>query len=310
MKIVILGKFQKLHDEEYIARSFESIGHDVLRIPEYMSIEDTYNRIVEFRPKFVLYFKLNNLGNIKEFLKNLKAFNIKTVCWVFDLYIGYAREFRLNAPAFKADYFFSTDGGHENEFKEKELNHRLLRQGVYKEECYMEHWNRKGIVFVGSDNPLYQYRNEMLSSLKEFGVKWHGRFNTDEVRGRELNQLYGESEIVIGDSVYSPYYWSNRVVETLGRGGFLIHPEIEGIKDEYPYLVTYKHGDFEDLKSKIRYYLTHPEEREEIRQKNFDFVKNNYTMDKKCRLLIDIITGEYDKVQQANRESRVLERTN
>ena len=34
MRITIIGRFVRLHDEEYIARSFEMLGHDVQRITD------------------------------------------------------------------------------------------------------------------------------------------------------------------------------------------------------------------------------------------------------------------------------------
>ena len=128
--------------------------------------------------------------------------------------------------------------------------------------------------------------DERLEQLaKMYNFKWFGRKNTDELRGENLNEIYAKTKIVVGDSVYSPYYWSNRVVETLGRGGFLIHRDVPGIKEEYPDLVTYD-GTMEDLLKKIDYYLSHEEERQEIIRKNFEHVRDHYTMDKKCEELI------------------------
>lgn len=294
MKIAFIGKFQKLHDEEYIAQSFEMLGHTVIRIQvdESSHFEYIYNQIIDEKPQAVIYCKLKHQGNVTEFIKRLKHFNIKVICWVFDLYIGYPRENLLIAPAFRlADYVVTTDGGHEQEFKEKGINHYCVRQGIYKPECYMEESERsQDIVFIGSHNPLYPYRNKVLNFVKEnYQLTWLGATDTNEVRGRALNALYGTTKLVLGDSVYSPHYWSNRVVETLGRGGFLIHPNVPGIEQEYPYLVTYKYDDFEDLKSKIDFYLSHDKEREDIRKWNFEWVRDKYTMDKKCEELLKIV---------------------
>jgi spore maturation protein CgeB len=75
-------------------------------------------------------------------------------------------------------------------------------------------------------------------------------------------------------------------VETLGRGGFLIHQEVDGLKEEYPHLVTYKRGDLNDLKEKIDYYIEHEDERKALVVKNYEWVRDNYTMDKKCAELL------------------------
>lgn len=287
MKIVFLGKFNRLHDEEYIARSFEMLGHDVLRLPEQMHLDEVFDRVMEYRPKFVLYCKLNNGGDVKSFREKLRAYNIKTVSWVFDLYFGYPREYRLREQPFKADYLFTTDGGNQEKFEALGLNHQCVRQGIYKEECFMAEGTPQGIVFVGSENALNQDRHKALQFIEKTYPEftWYGRSDTNEIRGTKLNTLYANTKVVIGDSVYSPYYWSNRVVETLGRGGFLIHREVPGLKEEYPHLVTYD-GTLPDLKAKIDYYLSHDAEREKIRKKNFEWVKDKYTMDKKCEELI------------------------
>jgi spore maturation protein CgeB len=143
------------------------------------------------------------------------------------------------------------------------------------------------LVFIGSDNPSNKERNAILSSLeKDFNITWFGKKDTNEIRSTKLNELFSKTKIVVGDSVYSPHYWSNRIVETLGRGGFLIHKDVEGLKEEYPHLITYT--DYEDLKSKITYYLEHDIAREEIVKKNFEWVRDNYTCDKKCAEVVKI----------------------
>jgi hypothetical protein len=286
MHIAFVGKFEKLYDEEYIARSFEALGHTVSRLPMAYPARQLLFVLERIKPDIVLCCKWERMP------PELQANGIKTVCWLFDLYFGYEREYRVkNAPYFKADRVFTTDGGHQEQFKEAGVKHQCVRQGIYEPECYLAPSTGKShpIVFVGSYNPLNEDRNKTLEFVeKRYGNKfaWYGKENTHELRGHELNELYAKTKIVIGDSVYSPYYWSNRVVETLGRGGFLIHQEVEGLKEAYPHLVTYRRGDLEDLHAKIEYYLTHEQERKEIVQKNFEWVKQYNTMDKRCAELI------------------------
>lgn len=290
-RIAFIGKFKRLHDEEYIALSFEQIGCEVLRIEESLLTFQILGIIEEFKPDFVLWAKLSisQPEIVREALRKYK-----TVCWIFDLYMGYSREYRLYThPAFTADYLVSTDGGHQDKFKEKGFNHFCVRQGILKDECVMfEGKQQDTIVFVGSNNALNTDRIKKISFIEqEYGdkFKWYGKKDTNELRGLDLNRIFADNKIIIGDSVYSPFYWSNRIVETLGRGGFLIHREVEGLKEEYPYLVTYD-GTNEDLKSKIDYYLTHEEERQEIIKNNFEWVRDNYTMDKQCQKLLNYIS--------------------
>jgi hypothetical protein len=287
MNLAIIGKFNKIHDEEYIAKSFEMLGHNVLRLDERLLTEQIVGLIEDFQPDLVIWTKLMVTEPVK--LRQLLK-KYKTVCWVFDLYWNYPREYRLTThPAFTADYIFTTDGGNDHRFKSVGLTHKCVRQGIYAPECFISTGEPKDtIIFVGSNNTFNSERQKCLKFIKDtYGskFKWYGKEDTDEVRGIELNELYANNKIVVGDSVYSPNYWSNRVVETLGRGGFLIHREVEGIKEEYPDLVTY--SGLRDLSNKIDYYLTHEEERLDIIKKNFDLVKSRYTMDKKCEELLN-----------------------
>lgn len=280
-----------MHDEEYIARSFEMLGHTVQRLPEKMIHPQFKGLIEEFQPDFVIFTKLFIAEPVK-LIDWLKASKIKNVSWTFDLYFDYPREERIHKVwGFLADKVFTTDGGHGERWKELGIDHQVVRQGIYKPECYLNIMRPDGIVFVGSENPLYPDRQKMMEFLKKeySNFKWYGRHDDNEIRGPALNDLYSRSQIVVGDSVYSPHYWSNRVVETLGRGGFLIHQEVPGLKEEFPWLVTYKQGDLGHLKEKIDYYLSHETERQEIVVKNLKWVMDHYTMDKKCAELISKI---------------------
>ena len=285
MKIAYIGNFNKLWDEEYIAQAFEQLGHQVLRIPERLPKIEV--QLDQFEPDVVLWAKFQVMKP-QFILDYCKQKGIKTVCWVWDLYWGYQREYIVkNGHMFRADLVFTSDGGHEDRWKELGINHKCIRQGIREEECYKE-WDEKeyDVVFVGTYNHLNKERNDIMDKVaKDFDFHWFGKQDQDEIRGPKLNRLYGKTKIVIGDSVYSPNYWSNRVVETLGRGGFLIHQYVEGIEKEYPYLVTYERGNYQDLKEKIGHYIQNPKAREEIIKKNLDWVKNNHTIKQRCQEL-------------------------
>lgn len=287
-KIAYLGKFHKLYDEEYIARSFEMLGCEVIRIPITTTPDDIALNLRKIEPDFILFPKWDCPNKVKYTIEELQRRGTKTICWLFDLYFGYTREYQVNLMSFfKADYVFTTDNGHNDRFEALGINHKCVRQGIYKPECMLLPFKdiKYEIVFVGSESPIYPERNKLV---KKLDATWFGKRNTDELRGNKLNELYCETRIVIGDSYPSPHYWSNRIVETLGRGGFLIHKETEGLKEEYPYLITYKNE--KDLKEKIEYYKTHEEERREIIIKNYEWVRDNYTCDKQCQKLLNYIS--------------------
>lgn len=292
MRIAFIGKFARLYDEEYIARSFEALGHEVMRLPNEVALRALFERIDEWKPDICLFTKFEPSEGGNVFLNGLRDRGIKSICWLFDLYWGYPREHMVHAASyFRADYVVTTDDGHAAEWAKYRINHVCVRQGIYKPEAVVMDAIPEGdIVFVGADNALNAERTKITKALEkryEGRFVWYGKRNTHEIRGMDLNILYAKFKVVVGDSVWSPYYWSNRVVETLGRGGNLIHVDVPGIHEEYPDLTLYERGNLEALFSRIDYFLAgHDKERKEIIKKNHALVSQRYTMEDKCAELL------------------------
>jgi glycosyltransferase involved in cell wall biosynthesis len=297
MKIYYIASFTKIWDEECIAQALENLGHEVIRREQKHPNSFFLKEIEKHKPDFVFFAKLLIPENGFELLRKIKEMGVKTVSWTFDLYIGYAREYQLRTQAFwRADYVFTTDGGHQKEFGELGINHYVLRQGIYEPHAVIGKKRgefMKDIVFVGTENRHYPKRQQLMERLsREFDFLWVGRYCPDTVRGLKLNDVYASAKIVIGDSVPSPNYWSNRIYETLGRGGFLLFPETRGLEKEYEigkHLVTFK--NYDDLKRKIKYYLENDLERTKIQLAGFDFTRTNYTYEKRCQKIIEIVGG-------------------
>ncbi len=167
-------------------------------------------------------------------------------------------------------------------------------RGVYGEECYIDKSYGNGyehdIIFVGSKgyHPEYPYRPMLIDYLKQtYGKRFlhvGGDGDTGTIRGDKLNRIYAKSKIAIGDSLNLnfdyPYYTSDRLFESTGRGGFTIYPDIKGLRDLFvdkEEIVFYEHGNFKDLKNKIEYYLEHNEEREKIRLSGHERTKREHT---------------------------------
>src|SRR2546425_6987535 len=119
------------------------------------------------------------------------------------------------------------------------------------------------------------------------------------IRNQELNDLYASAKIAVGDSVCVDFkhemYWSDRVYETLGRGGFIIHPYIKGLEQEFTdkeNIVFYEYGNFAQLKELIDYYLEHEFERWNIQYAGHEYVKANCTYHNRLQQMLDIVFGE------------------
>lgn len=335
MKIAYVGNFSQAHcTEVHLAATLEDLGHQVVRLQEN-ELSPTWAADIADDTDLVLYTRTWGEFVTLEDLALLRGRKIPTASYHLDLYVGLKREDGLiDDPFWRTDYVFTPDGDPVSQavFKSKGINHHYIKPGVYKPECYMKslakyrgtpgQWDvPKGeplfdipgyehdVIFVGGGSPTgegpqyghpeWKYRGELLKWLKEtYGDKYSKYGYPDEtVRNDPLNQLYGSSKVVIGDSLClqnftHPYYWSDRVYETIGRGGFIIHPYIKGLEEEFidgETIVFYEYGNFDQLKEKIDYYLEHDEERERIRHAGFEFVKNNATYTNRLQQMLEII---------------------
>lgn len=303
--ILYFGDFRKPYDTElFIARALRELGYNVVCKQEgkvfKQDITALMNDVKILKPILILFSKGKPMGNSEEFIEALKKEGFNTACWLFDLYFDLPLDrgagLRNKIAPFNSATIFSTDGGHDKEFAEMDIKKITLRQGIYEPEAIL--YDREkihDIIFVGND--VFKTRVKMLNHLaSKYGKRFERFGHTPDkvVRNLPLNELYASTKVVVGDSQPSPRYWSNRIYETLGRGGFLLHPKVEGIEEEFidgVHLVLYDRDNLEDLTNKIDYYLEHDDERERIRKQGFEHVKNNFTYKHRCIELMK----HYDK---------------
>ena len=330
MKIAFVGNFSEIYHEEGKALSLQRSGHEVIRFyePDFNLPGDflmNHHSIFACNPDVIIYAKFHAFASAKTMLV-ARDKNIPTVSWMPDLFFGLEREklitnnsLRLDyikniqdmddpndPPIFDSTYVFSPDGGNDDKFKQHNVNHSLVRQAIYDKCCYKGKPQEKirydgkeykpDILFVGGKSGVHQYRTEMINWMKEtYGDRFlHVGWKSDEdFRMDDLNNLIATCKIVIGESVYSPYYWSNRLYETIGRGGFMIHPFVEGIDKEYKdgdHFITYKSGDFKDLYDKMEYFLKNDIQRQKIADEGMKYTMENHTLMNRAKQVMDIIS--------------------
>lgn len=298
--ILYFGSFDMPYDTEvYISDTFESLGHTVTRNkPSTTSISELGD-LLKQKFDFILLSK----GWFEEqdkAMKMIKDSGIPTVGWFWDLCWNTPREWILwKHPLFKADYVFTTDGG-DWDWKKYGINHQVIRQGIYEPEAIKGKVKKEyqyDVVFVGTNSHKtdfgWSHRPELLNFLKRYyGDRFKHFGNADGVRNLDLNDVYASAKVVVGDSVHSPHYWSNRLYETLGRNGFLVFPNIEGIDKEfipYKHFIPYDYFEFGKLAEIIDYYLEHDEEREIIREAGFEHCKKKHTYKHRCIKLLECL---------------------
>jgi hypothetical protein len=122
------------------------------------------------------------------------------------------------------------------------------------------------------------FRLDLVVSPDDQAEKWAAAgvnhlWMPPAVYAAECGPVAPTAKVVVGDSclVGEPRrYISDRVPETVGRGGLLIHPAVAGVTDgalytDREHLVTYPLGDFDKMLRLVDYYLEQDTEREAIR---------------------------------------------
>jgi hypothetical protein len=320
MKIAYIGNYTNIdsngksyNTENHIALTLEKMGHEVVRIQETPTYQGDEWLAQVFSCDLMLYTRTwGNMVNITH-LALLKEMGIPTASYHLDLYVGLSRQSGIETdPFWRTEYVFSADGDPESQkfFESKGINHHWLLPGVFEDECVMLEPNGDQslggeVIFVGGGaeygHPEWPYRHQLVKWLEEtYGPRYKKYGHPQRtVRGAELNQLYANSKIAIGDSVNIGFnhtnYTSDRLFESMGRGAFTIYPRIEGVAELFTEGVNaefYRYGDFEELQRKIDYYLAHPEIREKIRRAGYEHVRAHHTYTQRLQRLLDTITHE------------------
>lgn len=301
-RISFLGNFEVPYSSEnHHASSLESLGHTVIKLQEKKA---KGRFIFDEASQSDLFIWVHTHGwqtpgnmDMIDVLNELKRRKVITMTYHLDLWFGIEREKDLKNDSFYTNigHFFATDKLMCDWFNQNtKVKGHFIPAGVYDKESYIHkdydpNNFENEIIFVGSKRYHHEhwYRPKLIDFLREsYGKKFlhvGGDGDTGTIRGDALNRIYAKSKIAIGDSLNInfnyPYYTSDRLFESTGRGGFTIYPKIVGL-DQYfneDEIVWYEHGNLDALKEKIDYYLSHDNERETIRKLGHERTKREHT---------------------------------
>lgn len=308
MKFVLYGNFSVDYcSEVHHAKSLEALGHEVIRLQETTI---TTEQVLAEALKSDGLIWIHSHGFINKgmsmglVLDKLREADIPSIAYHLDLYMGIERwkEYETS-PYMHVDWFFTVDKLMADYFnRNTTVKGRYLQAGVFDKECVMYEPEPVDydVIFVGSKgyHHEWQWRPQLINWLQEtYGSRFlhvGGDGATGTVRGVELNHIYANAKVAVGDSLCLnfnyPYYWSDRVYETLGRGGFMIHPYILGIEKQFvdgAHIKYFTFGNFDLLKSMIDYYIENTEERERIRLGGHKLVSEHYTYKNRWQQIIN-----------------------
>ncbi len=283
MKILYVGNIIKdFGCVASINNALQRTEHEIFSLyyPTYRQKYDYYNDILEsqiegFKCDLILVEKVMGLtyDMIMDFKKR---FNVPIVQWTFDHMGTVLNEDRWawwgkQAKAFDLT-FNSEDCMHEKYLKEG-IKHRIIRQGFNHEVFKKVEVSKEDkeeytadVLFAGGH--YNEWRRKFIKNLSEdktIDFKWYTKTYLEE-----LNKAGNCSKMAIATNYddTEDRGWSNRIAESMGMGMLVLSPHLpsmdkEGFKDKAN-IVYYKTHDIDDLKSKIRYYMEHEEERKTI----------------------------------------------
>ena len=311
VRVVYVGNFGPEHStENHVARALTNNGHDVVTMQEsgldwasvaYFAAADAaadlfmWTRTAGFDPA--------DLTTQHETIEALRRHGIPTVGYHLDRWWGLNREPDIHrSPFFRVDLLVTADGGHDQEWAEAGVNHLWMPPAISRDEAVRGTFNPAyacdvGFVgnLIGYGHPEWApYRQSLFNHLNR---RYRGRFRVfpgqgkPAIRGKALQDLYASVRVVVGDSCLAggvERYWSDRVPETLGRGGNLIHPWVEGIGDAHPYLAKWELGDWAGLSEEIEIGLAESDDqREAYIVRNRDHTLEHHTYERRMADLMD-----------------------
>lgn len=307
MRLTFLGNFRVDYTSEtHHALSLETLGHTVIRLQES---EASAAEILDTALQSEVFVWVHTHGwttpGIDRVLYELKRRDIPTVTYHLDLWHGLQRQRDMRRdPYWKIGWFFTADRLMAEWLTDNTtVRGHYLPAAVFDRECVpATPGDRFDVAFVGSRqyHPEWPYRQQLIRWLQDtYGDRFRhygGGSPRGIVRGAALNQVYADARVIVGDSLclqfQYPDYWSDRVYETLGRGGFLIHPRVPGMDRTFTdrkHLAFYDFGRFDQLADLIDYYLDRADEREQIRQAGHDLVRTHHTYLDRWATILEVL---------------------
>jgi hypothetical protein len=264
--VLYLGNFEPTHStENHVAQALIANGHglqvmqendprtfSVLAGPWPAALEDVevilWTRTGWDWNRFYTGGERRAIADQRTMLRKARQAGIPVVGYHLDIWWGLGREHLVyDEPFFGVDLLVTADGGHDDKWEVLGINHHWMPPGISKAQAKLGKRNPEyvsDIAFVGSWQGGYHRESAHRYELVEFLQKnfadrcaFWPKPGQPAVRGKPLQDLYRSVKIAIGDSCFVgsglANYWSDRIPETLGRGGLLLHPNVPGLEQYF-----------------------------------------------------------------------------
>lgn len=292
--------------EVHLARELELLGHEVQRVDERYAVPTIERAAAEHASDLVLYMKCHGLpkNEAAEMWPRIEARGTKTASVHLDAYLGLDREREIGVdPMWWTQTVWTADGSEEMRERCARLgiDHRWFPPAIATEEAERVGLVRPelahDVVFVGHTRyphaKAWPWRGQLLDFLRgRYGDRFKTFDHGSGMRNQALSDLCASAKVVVGDSLVRPgteNYWSDRYFETVGRGGFLVAPEVPGIKaflTDYMHLRYYDVGNTDRLGKIIDCYLEEPTWRADIAKRGRAHVLAHHTYSHRLRAML------------------------
>ena len=309
--IAFIGNFENEHStENHILWALEQgLGYEVEKLQENkVTIKEIYEACEFNRMLFWVRTPdwLRVLDDeMEELLEWCKKEGIKTIALHLDKFWSIPDREGLigRIPFWKCAYCFTADGSRQEDFAKRGVNHFWMRPAVSEVYCHPgtpRDEYRCDVGFVGARfyHAEYPFRRDMVGFLEE---TYGDRFKHIEgVRGHLLNDVYASMKICVGDcfAAGTPMYVSDRLAETTGRFGFILHPKVQGF-EEFP-CAKYNPQDLNDLGVQIEYWLGHESQRQDVRHYCAGHVRKHDTWTIRMREVLEVVNGKKEHATSAD----------
>lgn len=332
LRVAQIGNFDPPHSTENELRwALASNGHEVHSYQE--GDPDAWHRLGRHLlamepPDLILWTRTaSELNRIpldlqKSVIEGARALGVPVVALHLDIWASLPRERELSeVPYFSlVDIMCTADGGHPLTWAEHGIDHRWFPPAVSHLECEPGTFRDEyasPLAFVGNwsghYHPEARHRAEMIDHLRARGdVAFWPKEGQPAVRGDDLRDLYASVDVLVGDSCNvdgAGFYCSDRVPETIGRGGFLLHPATPGVTDgsnwwaspdvlgapmwqNGEHLACWEAGNWEMLDDLIENALHDHEGRRAIARAGREFTRQHHTYAARMRVLVEMLRHE------------------
>lgn len=303
--------------EVHVAQALAELDHSVLLLQEdevtVADIETTAVGCDLFL--FTRTWGGHNRQAMTDMYDHLHAAGVRTASYHLDLYITLPREQTIPGdPFWSTEMVFHPDGSAHaaGRLSYYGVNHHPLPPAVCAADVYEGSPRpefKHDVVFVGSARPYghaseWPFRDQLVAALDaRYGPESFAHYGPggrrtvrNGINGDQtaLNDLYASARVVVGDTIHRDGYVSDRLTETLGRGGLLVFPRSAAV-DQLGYTdgvhyVGYEPGNLGSALAAVdRALALGDTDRALMRQQAMTWTAQHHTFTHRMATLLDVM---------------------